>query len=827
MRNGRMDRFVSAIVSHKLMILIVVLACAAVVSFGVTRMKSEVILQDLFPYDHPYLKLQARFAEVFGGGGSGVAMAVRVKHGDIFNRKTLGKIKSITEEIELWDEVYRVLTVSMASNSVKVVRTRAKGEIQIEPLMFPEVPKDDAGLETLKTNIFSNPSYSGMLVSNDGSAAIILTEMKENIPYQRIYKRLEDLVTGYSDENTSIHIVGFPVLMGRIYSYKPQMYAVFGLSIACMILILFLAFRNLVGMIAPIAMSVICTGLGLGFIGWSGVNFSPLLYVLAFLVGARMVSNAVQITHRYIEEYVRTGDKTEAVYLTTRVMWMPNIMAAVTEVAGFLVLGIAKIVLMQQLAVIMGFWMATIALEGLLVPIICSYLPLNREKIKVREPGHGPIARVSSAMGRFSMGAGRYAVFIVIAVVVVVGLWQTTKLKVGDPTPGSPVLWEHDTYNKDQAIINKEFNASSENLVLYYEGEPESVYDPIVMRTFEQFAMHIAETLPDIYKTSTSIIDAGKILSVTLHDGDQVFYQLPRDEERMTGLLGYVRNTLGSANLRRYLDSTLERSQITLYFSDHTSDNLNRIRNEAYGFFHDRPMKTPRGQFRLAGGRIGMEMALNEEMREAHARIDIMVLIAIFIMCSLAFRSFIAGLMLTAPLILSNLIAFSYMSFMNIGLSVNTLPCSAVGVGVGVDFAIYLYSRCIEEFPRQKDYRDYDHAGHAHDRGGDTLHGHHAHPPHHRLVLYLGTQISGGDGVFPFHAASFQYGRVLDDPSLDAPCVQAAVREKKRCPETGGSGRGSMIIGSGNAISEREFHGDLPRAIAEKGGGNEKKALFG
>jgi hypothetical protein len=82
-----------------------------------------------------------------------------------------------------------------------------------------------------------------------------------------------------------------------------------------------------------------------------------------------------------------------------------------------------------------------------------------------------------------------------------------------------------------------------------------------------------------------------------------------------------------------------------------------------------------------------------------------MVLIAIFIMCTLAFRSVIAGLMLTAPLILSNLIAFSYMSFMNIGLSVNTLPCSAVGVGVGVDFAIYLYSRCIEEFPRQKDYR--------------------------------------------------------------------------------------------------------------------------
>ena len=62
--------------------------------------------------------------------------------------------------------------------------------------------------------------------------------------------------------------------------------------------------------------------------------------------------------------------------------------------------------------------------------------------------------------------------------------------------------------------------------------------------------------------------------------------------------------------------------------------------------------------------------------------------------------------MLTVPLILSNLIAFSYMAATNIGLSVNTLPCSAVGVGVGVDFAIYLYSRCIEEFPHRDGWSD-------------------------------------------------------------------------------------------------------------------------
>jgi uncharacterized protein len=705
---GKMDKFVRYIVRQKLKVLIILLLISAVFSLGAIRMKSEVILQHLFPYDHPYLKLQARFVEVFGSGGSTVAIAVKAKQGDIFNQKTLGKIKAMTDEIELWDEAYRNLTVSLSSMAVKVVKTAGGGEVKVDSLMNPDVPKDEKGMEELKVNIFSNPSYSGTLVSEDGTSALILTAMKDEVPYLQVYKKLTDLTQRYTDESVSIHIVGFPVLMGYIYAYKTQMYIVFAISIFCMLLILYLSFRHLLGMIAPIAVSAICTGLGLGFIGWTGINFSPLLYVLAFLVGARMVSNAVQITHRYCEEYAKTGDKEEATFLTTRAMWMPNVMAATTEMAGFMVLGIAKIVLMQQLAVIMGFWMATITLEGVLVPIICSYLPFRKDMAcgDVEQEEHGPIARFSMALSRFSLGAGKYAVIAGVVFIILVGGWQMTKLKVGDATPGSPVLWEHHKYNTDQALMNEKFNASSEQLVLYWEGETDSPYDSAVVQGFEKFALHMAAELPDIYKTSSSIIDYSKAVNQsTFYEGDEMFYTMPTNKERLLGLIGQTRNTIGNA-FARFIDGPLERAQITLFFADHTSDNLNRIRTAAYGFFKKNPMKLDRGEFKLAGGRIGMEMALNEEMKQSHARIDLMVLFAIFIMCVIAFRSFIAGLMLTVPLVLSNMIAFGYMSTMNIGLSANTLPCSAIGVGVGVDFAIYLYSRCKEEYPNHRDYRD-------------------------------------------------------------------------------------------------------------------------
>jgi predicted RND superfamily exporter protein len=378
---------------------------------------------------------------------------------------------------------------------------------------------------------------------------------------------------------------------------------------------------------------------------------------------------------------------------------MPNAAAVATDVAGFMILGLAKIVLMQQVAILMSFWMLTIVLSGVLVPVICSCLPRLGRKRDERGDTVG-VSRVTGSMAAFSMGGGKYLIGAAAVLIVIIGAWQTAKLKVGDPTPGSPVLWPDHPYNRAQAFINETFNASSENFMLYYEGEPGSVYDPVVPKTFEAFSRHMASKLPDIYKSASSINNLGKMLSLTLHDGNELWYQMPQDPKLLEGLLGYVRNNIDSGTLRRFMDGKLQCAQITLFFSDHTSDNMLRIRDAAYEFFKTHPMKTDQGEFRLAGGAIGLEIAVNEEMRRSHAIMDSMVFMAIFLMCSLAFRSFVAGTMLTLPLLISNGVAFAYMSLTNIGLSTNTLPCSAVGVGVGVDFSIYLYSRCIEEYSR-------------------------------------------------------------------------------------------------------------------------------
>ena len=99
-----------------------------------------------------------------------------------------------------------------------------------------------------------------------------------------------------------------------------------------------------------------------------------------------------------------------------------------------------------------------------------------------------------------------------------------------------------------------------------------------------------------------------------------------------------------------------------------------------------------------------MEIALNEEMKRTHAVTDGIIYGAILLLCIISYKSIVGGLMLTLPLIIANAVAVALMVFQNIGLSINTLPVTAIGAGMGVDFAIYLYSRAKDEYVVTKDW---------------------------------------------------------------------------------------------------------------------------
>ena len=675
--------------------------------YGASIMSVNVVLEDMFPFGHPFVKLHKEFGSQFGGAST-VLVELKVKEGDIFNTRTLEKVKGITDEITFHDDSYMLLTASISERKMKYYRGYSGGNIEIDGLMWPKIPQTDEEIKFMKENIFSNPLYNEVLVSRAGNATLIISEFKEKINYSKLFKFFQSLKAKYEDENTTLHMIGKPVLLGWIYSYWPEMMKIFACGIIMMMVMLLLFFRTWQGMIIPTVTAFLSAVWGLGILGFAQVNLSPLLFVLPFLLAARSLGQSVQMVQRYFEELdVQKGNREDAGAMAMSALLIPGFAAVATDMAGFAVCYLAKILLMQQLAISLTIWMITIfILTGIFTPLFCCVLQNPKEKfLKAVHEEHDLGGKVHFVDGinlwltRFAIGRANWVVIGFFVLIYGFSIWHTTKVPVGDATPGSPILWPDSAYNQDYDEINRTFDkAGADNYMVFFRGTEEfAAKKPEVLQTLEAIDRFMGENMPDVYGGASSLAPIVKKLNKEMHDTSPLWEFIPNEEDLCSTMLFMIQSKSVPGDLDRFADPKFYNTNVLMFFKNHTEETINRIRKNMKKFFTIYPQQLPYGEFLLAGGVIGMETAVNEEIAATHFRIDLYVLIAVFIMCAISFRSIVAGILLCIPLILATLVCFAYISKTKIGLTINTLPVSAVGVGVGVNFGLYIFSRVREE----------------------------------------------------------------------------------------------------------------------------------
>jgi predicted RND superfamily exporter protein len=154
-------------------------------------------------------------------------------------------------------------------------------------------------------------------------------------------------------------------------------------------------------------------------------------------------------------------------------------------------------------------------------------------------------------------------------------------------------------------------------------------------------------------------------------------------------------------DLVRFVTIDSQNANITMYLKDHKGDTLRRVVERAKSFIAANPVEG--AKFRLAGGYGGLLAAINEEVTRHQAQVTVLAFGIIFLFCALAFRSILAGLLFLVPLAVSNYLTYALMGARGIGLDVNALPVVAVGVGLGVDYGLYIIGRIQEEFKKSGD----------------------------------------------------------------------------------------------------------------------------
>ena len=653
---------------------------------------------DLLPKTHPYIQVHEKFWKTFGGANV-VLLSVEVNEGDIFNVSTLGKIKRLTEIIERTPGTNNYQIFSLARQKVKDVRATAWG-IEVQPIMWPSVPRSAEDIERLRDIVYANPTVIGRLVSEDGKAALISAAFhEERLNYAALFQRVQAAIQELSDDNTRVFAAGEPILYGWVYYHLRAISLIIALTCLSILAVLILYYRNINGVLIPVISALVTFIWGTGFTALLGYNFEPLILVVPFLIAARTISHSIQFRERFFEELERCGDREQAAIESAAGLMMPSSVSIITDAIGLTVLLVAPMPILTKLAVAGSFWvLSNLFTVVLLDPVLCCYFPAptSRNKNPRGQWLDAPLRTVATFCVHRT---GRLVVVAGFAVLALWSLYWYQFLTVGDSRPGSSLLWPDSEYNQAVRHINEKFQGT-DHLYVIVEGKAESAMkSPKVLETIEAFQRYMLRS-PHVGGTD-SLADLTRQINTVLHYNDPRWGLLPRSSDDVGGILMVAEHGSEPGDFDRWVNYNFQHGRISFFLYDHRGDTLRDVIERAKQFIDSHPLEGAR--LKLASGYAGVLAAANEVIARSDKLTLGLMLAAQLLFCAIGFRSLAAGLLFVGVVLLSNTFGMALMAYWGVGLNVNTLPVISLGIGFGEDYGIYIVSRAIEEYRRRGD----------------------------------------------------------------------------------------------------------------------------
>jgi predicted RND superfamily exporter protein len=715
-----MKKLSDFIIEKRISILVIITLISLFFLYQLKGLEVYTKYADLLPQGHEYIKVHNKIRSQFGGANT-VTMILQVREGDIFNQTTLQKIKDITEELYLIPGVDRFKILSIAVNHMVDIKLTSGG-YDFVPLMFPDVPKTEEEIEKLREMVYGGFFYGSFVWFDSKKTLLTVDFFEDEIDYTVVFKELRRIQDKYEDDNHILAINGEPLHLGYVDSYVWPVFRILIISFIIMFLLFYYWYRSLRATVIPFLAAFVSGLWGLGFMCLLGYNLDPLILVFPFLIASRAACHTVQIIKRYTEECLVVKEGKGACKKVIESMFVPGFTAITTDAMGIILIALTPIQILQKITLSCTFWcIAQVIVAIILVPIILSFLPISPRLLKKFER-KGFTDKVLLKVGSLIGGRGSLVVFAMVPILIIFGYLGARTIQIGDAVPGSSLFWPWHRYNRDGFRIAFSMPILSP---LYIVLEGEKQYDLVScpgktremcgenfteMYHFERF---MRDTPGRLVMFTNSVIGRFPSGGWVAHEGDPNWHFFPTNDRAL--IYGYRRFTQmgipGSSD--RFCDAGEDTAaNIIIYCRDKMTPTIKTVMARVNEYIEKHSKLEPPMEYKLAGGAFGVQAAVNEVIEKYHFRTLGWALLAIFIICWIMFRSIVAAFMLTIPLIVSNLIAFSMMATgmfyllpVPITITLSTLPVSAVGIGLGVDYGIYMLGRILEEYKISQDMK--------------------------------------------------------------------------------------------------------------------------
>jgi predicted RND superfamily exporter protein len=437
-----------------------------------------------------------------------------------------------------------------------------------------------------------------------------------------------------------------------------------------------------------------------------------------------------------MQDIGRGTHRVVAARYTFRRLIVAGLTALLCDAVGFAVLMIIRIPVIQDLAVVASIGVAVLIFTNLvLLPILLSYVGVSPQaaerSLRAEAAEEAGAARpwLWRQLDRFTRRGPALAAIVVGVLLAALGYATSLKLQIGDLDPGAPELRADSRYNRDNAFIAREYAASTDILTVMVATPEDQCTRYRTLEKVDRLVWRL-EQLPGVESTN-SMAALSKLAMVGYNEGQLKWYDLLPNDSALGGVQTRAPRELfnqGCSFLSLYV-----------YLNDHKAATLDRVVGEVERFIAEQ--NDPDVRFMLAAGSAGIDAATNIVVKQAMREMLLWVYGAVLVLCWITFRSWRAVVAAVLPLMLTSILCEALMVALGMGVKVATLPVIALGVGIGVDYALYVLSVMLARL-----------------RVGDSLSDayHHALRFTGRVVMLTGVTLALAVGTWAFSPIKFQ-----------------------------------------------------------------------
>ena len=697
---GSGNRLERMIFNHRGLVIalcaILTLALAAITS----GLRLNASYEKVIPTHHPFVQAYLQNRSELHGLSTSLRIVVENRKGDIFDPAYLNALKDINDELFLTPGVDRAWLKSLWTPSVRWTEVTEQG-FQGGPVMPNRFDGSPGSVAQLKLNI-ARAGLVGSLIANDFRSTTIFVPLLDRDPqtgaqldYRKLSRTLEANVRTKFEQGPdgalSIHIVGFAKIVGDLLDGIVQVTAYFAIAFAIAGIFLFLYTRCVRSTFLVLGCSLVAVIWQLGLLTLLGFDLDPYSLLVPFLVFAIGVSHGAQKMNGIMQDVGRGLHRLVAARQTFRRLFLAGVSALLADAVGFAVLMVIDIPVIRELAMAASLGVAVLVFTNLiLLPVLLSYTGVS-PAAAARSLSDAGEEQSSRGAGRIWSGLDRFAAdrrwalgaILLFGALTAAGYVISRDLKVGDLDPGAPELRPDSRYNRDNAYVAGHYSTSGDVFAVIVKTPTDGClkYETLVEADRLSWSLRQVPAVQSV----TSLVDAVRQISAGSFEGNPKWYSLSRNQ----GVLNYAgqQATVNNPDLFNVDCSVMP---VLAYLADHKATTLDQVRQVVLDFAasHD----AVEVKFLPAAGSAGIEAATNSVVAEADRTMLIYVYAAVMLLCLITFRSFKAVLVAVIPLAVTSVLCEALMVELGIGVKVATLPVIALGVGIGVDYALYLVS---------------------------------------------------------------------------------------------------------------------------------------